>query len=284
MSDLNIVAHMVERNEADVIAEVVNEIMRWVDTLVVLDGASDDGTMDKLWELGEKWVGRGKKLRIVSEPDPDDTFRGHIRNRLLELTAEHRPDWVFSVDADEIYDSYYDHKKNLVTPITAIERADACGANVVRCLVPQFWLTLADLRGGALTEDPHLPVQQRRRWYSWGHMGTFIWKWNDAHYYPQDVSKRTPELPGLTWRQWQIAGPWMPICKHYCFRSIEQGVRRAAERRERGGRKYFGKYFENWIIDEQVAGLHYLDPIGDWCTENNHDGVGWYMSGQWRET
>jgi len=276
---LKIVAHMVCRNEADIITETVAEILRWVDILIVLDGASDDGTLEELQDLADRYLAY-KTLQVVSRPDPGGQFNNGLRTELLKLTAPHvgPGDWVISVDADEIYDTYYDHNGNKITPITAILAAERVGANVVRCWVPQFWLTFEDLRRGALYEDESLSIQARRRWYSWGHMGTFIWKWNPLHFYPEDVSKRTPELPGRSWREWQRAGPLVPICKHYCIRSVKQGLERAEERLARGGRSQFGKYAGNWIVDEQIAGLHYLGENGVWCTERNHDTLYEYIT------
>lgn len=276
MASLNIVAHMMCRNEVDVIEETVTEILRWVDTLVVLDGGSEDGTRRILDTLSQEYWPH-KNLVVWTELDEGDRFTDHgPRTRLLELTALYDPDWVISVDADEIY--HYDPNANMVSPIDAIYQAHEVGANVVRNYVPQFWLTFQDLRDGALDEDDTISVQERRRWYSWGHMGTFIWRWNPEHYYPKDTPKRTPELPGKTWREWQLAGPCFPVCKHYCFRSLRQALDRAETRRERGGRKYFGKYFQNWLIDEQLAGLYHLGKPEVWQVVDNHGMVCAYMA------
>ena len=127
-------------------------------------------------------------------------------------------------------------------------------------------------------EDPCESIQRRRLWYSWGHVGRFIWKVQRRHFYPRDTQKRTPELPEQTWREWQRVGSVQPICKHYCFRSLEQALRRMQERRKRGGRKYFGKYFYNWIIDEQAVGLVRFN--GTWDTRNTHEAVHAYMGGK----
>lgn len=281
MSDLRIVGQMVLRNEADVVVETIHEIFRWVGDLVVLDGNSDDGTAEQLRLLTfHRYDGRdGKRLYLYGEPDPCDEERGqvninHLRTRLMELTAPLKPDWVLSVDADEIY--HYEEGV-CIDPTAAIAAAELAGANVVRCYVPQFWLTFADLRAGALSEDETVSVQARRRWYSWGHMGTFAWRWNEAHYYPDYPSKRTPEMPGLDWRQWQAGGPLIPVCKHYPIRSLQQGLARAEARLERGGRWQFGKYGQRWLIDEQLAHLHYWD--GVWQTEPNHERLKEYLSG-----
>jgi len=277
MADPNIVAHMMCRNEADVIEETISEILRWVDTLVVLDGNSTDGTWEIVSELAEDAERVGKVIDAHQEPDPGNRFADHIRNRLLELTAEHKPDWVISVDADEIY--HYDPKQNIPSPTDAIALAEVADANVVRCHVPQFCLTFDDLRHGAVGEDERGSVQERRRWYSWGHMGTFIWRWHDAHYYPQDMPKRTPELPDKTWQEWQRAGPLVPVCKHYCFRSLRQAMARAEERKARGGRKYFGKYYLSYVVDERLARLHHLGKDEIWQSTPNENYVYRYMGG-----
>lgn len=283
---MRIIGQILCRNEADVIVESVDAVMQWVDALVVLDGASDDGTLELLRSLTENWARLKKTILVRSRPDTSEVFHDHYRNELLELSAPLEPDWILSVDADEIYDSYSDHKGNIVDPYTAIMNAEAAGANVVRSYVPQFWLTLDDLRHperevifwGSLRS-----VQHRLSWYSWGHMGTFIWKWDPRHFYPPKTAKRTPEIPGQNWRQWQRAGPLYPVCKHYCYRSLEQAIKRTRERRDRaGGRQYFGKYHQPlaFPIDEVAAGLHYLGQDGVWNAENNHDRVCRYMAGE----
>ena len=268
---MNVVAQMLVRNEADIIAETVREVFRWVDVLIVLDGGSTDLTTQILETLAEEYAAVGKTLALTSRPDPGGLFADHYRNELLALTAPFEPDWVISVDADEIYDT---------SPVKAIMMADAAGANAVRCWVPEFWLTFDDLRKGALHEDEAISVQKRRRWYSWGHTGVFIWKWNPRHYYPNGIPKRTPELPNLNWREWLRLGPMQPICKHYPVRSLRQGLKRMDERLERGGRKYFGKYALNWIVDEVEAQLHFRHNDVTWDTRYNHDKLREWMGRQ----
>lgn len=259
---MNIVAHMLIRNEADVITETLTEIARWgIERIVILDGGSDDGTIETIeaFDLME--------VALHVKPDPGDRFADHRRGELLELTRRHKPDWILSVDADEIYHT---------DPVTAICAAEDAGANVIWCDIPQFWITIADIKNGLLLEDESVNVQERRRWYSWGHTGVFIWKDHPNHWYPRDVQKRTPEFKGvLDYRQWQKPGPIWPICKHYCFRSLRQAMKRMEERRRRGGRHYFGKYFYDWIIDEEAARLHYFEET--WNKTNNHDAVHAYM-------
>jgi glycosyltransferase involved in cell wall biosynthesis len=259
---MRIVVQMLVRNEVDIIQECLAEIAKWgLTEIVILDGASDDGTTEAIRAFD------GADIHLVSEPDPEGGFTDNLRNRLMNLTLQHNPDWVLSLDADEIYHT---------DPRMAIEVADAMGANAIRCAVPQFWITYADLRGGILVEDRQRSIQERRLWYSWGHSGVFIWKAHPEHYYPYPCKrpKRTPEVPGVAWNQWQKYPAVMPICKHYCFRTLEQACKRTAERIARGGRQNFGKYWLDWIIDEREAHLHRFDvdnPL--WDMRYNHDAV-----------
>lgn len=266
---MKIVVQMLIRNEADIIFETLREITRWgLREIVILDGESTDGTLAEIQRFAT--LHPDVNFEVVSEGDPNGKFHDHIRNRLLELTLPHQPDWIISLDADEIYHT---------NPIAAIEAADRAVCNVVRNCIPEFWITRQDLADGKTEKDPNESIQDLRRWYSWGHMGTFIWKPLEGHYYPQETPKRTPELPGREWREWQRQGPIIPICKHYCFRSVSQAERRAQERRERGGRRYFGKYFLDYVIDEKAAGLHYLGADGVFNEERTHDRVHASMKG-----
>lgn len=282
MTDVDIVVQMMVRNEADVIAECLAEIACWGDRIskiVVVDGESDDGTVEIVQHFAERTQGDFIDLHVI--PDPPGDSHDQVRQTMLEITRGHNPDWIISLDADEIY--YTD-------PVQAIDQAEAAGANVVVCDVPQFWLTYSDLRAGLLIEDERIPVVDRRRWYSWGHMGRFIWKDMPELFYrvdPPGRSQRTPDFVGKPdFREWQKVGPERPVCRHYCFRSIFQAAKRAHERLSRDwGRKHFGKYAHDWIIDEKRAGLYYFYGLprgGDeWERRDNHGAVKDWM-GRWQ--
>lgn len=265
---MRIVGHMLVRNEADVIIETLTEIVHWgLHEIVILDGESNDGTI----ELIEAFDQADIDLTVC--PDPNNRFANYRRQMLLDLTRRHDPDWIISIDADEIYHD---------NPVLAIQRAEAAGANVVWQDIPNFWITMADIHAGLLVEDESQSVQARRRWYSWGHTGCFIWKDHPSHYYPKDesISKRTPLFQDVpNYRDWQVPGPIRTICKHYPFRSLQQALKRTEERQQRGGRRNFGKYFYDWIIDEVAAKLHYYKPAfpHSWNHKRNHETVYEYM-------
>lgn len=259
---MNIVAQMMVRNEADVIAGTLANLLKFgVKTVCILDGESTDDTQVIITEFAKAHPEMTVRLSVVQ--DRDGRFHDDQRNILLEMCRPYQPDWIISIDADERYHT---------SPVEAILAAEAGGANYVRCRVPQFWMTLDDVRRGLVLEgDDLVDVELRRLWYSWGHTGVFIWKWNDHHYYPIDIQKRTPECDPPDVRTY---GPVYPICKHYCFRTLEQAIQRTRERRERGGVEYFGKYFEACLLmDESRVGLHRFDGSfdGAWRESDNHN-------------
>ena len=267
MKDLRIVGQMYVRNEVDIIEETVMEAFRWLDVIRVLDGASDDGTLEKLKGLMVYATSRGKTIEILSRPDPDEKFHDEQRQELHEWTMHEEPDWIVSIDADEIFDR---------DPRPAIYAAEEKGATIVRCLIPQFWMTFDDLRNGLEIEDESISVQKRRRWYSWGWEGIMIWKALPGIVYPPGVISRDPK--GIERLYW----PRFAILKHYPFRSLRQAIKRREERlarRKVGG--LFGKYTEaSILIDEERCRLHYRgSDDGPWdCTNNHHRIYDWFKS------
>lgn len=266
---MKIVASMMIRNEQDIIKECLTEIVRWgVEIIAILDGGSDDGTIEKIGAWSREHPKIAVDLNVVPDP-PGDWEHNMTRSLQLELTRQHKPDWILSLDADEIYHT---------DPVRAIVAAERAGANVVWQDIPEFWITLADVRNGLVLEDERLSVQLRRRWYSWGHTGCFIWKDHPEHHYPIGTCKRTPDYGEVSdYRLWQVAGPVRTVCKHYCFRSLAQAVKRQTERLAANRKRYFGKYALDWIIDERVTGLAKLRDGGEWSKVRTHEAVKAYM-------
>jgi glycosyltransferase involved in cell wall biosynthesis len=251
---MKIVALGLSKNEADVIQETVRRALQWVNAYVLYD-SSTDGTGDLAREAGATVV-RG---------DPNEAFSEALRNHALDVVHDHNPDWVVRIDVDEIYP---------YRPRRVIETAVALGATAVRATVFQFWLTLADLRSGALLEDPTESVVSRRRWYSVGNTAVVAWKHDPALRFcesddptkagrnvPLDAGRRGPGQRG------RVATPHI-FQFHYPFRSLPQLVARCQDRAR--DRRSFGKYTENVIVDEVECGLYYLDRDGLQFTPNNH--------------
>ncbi len=85
MSGIHISAAIITLNESRVIAPLL-QALSWADDIVVVDGGSDDATVE---------IARRHGARVVSHPF--DNF-AQQRNRAIDLA---RGEWVLSIDADE---------------------------------------------------------------------------------------------------------------------------------------------------------------------------------------
>lgn len=261
---MKIVAIGIAKNEADVVAEGVREALRWADHFI-LYSSSDDGTCDFAREAGA----------IVIPGDVNETFNEGLRQHAYAAAMELEPDWIWRVDVDEIYHHTPDPRQLFYTAL-------AGGAQCVRALQIEFWLTLDDVRRGLLLEDEGVSVQKRRRWYTCGHMAMVAWRPRPDLAYRMDVETQrrrnvpvTPDGRGVSDLGACFNVPL--IQKHYSGRSLRQIVER---RRIRTDLKSFGKYRHNLIFDEGI-GLHYLGDDGKIAFVNNHHVIyKWYEESQ----
>jgi Glycosyl transferase family 2 len=95
-----VVAIIAAHNEADVIEQVVGDLIAQGVQVYLIDHGSTDGTADRVRAL----VGRG--LIAIEPLDDDGRFRwADILRRKLELAAELDGDWFIHADADELRES-----------------------------------------------------------------------------------------------------------------------------------------------------------------------------------
>jgi hypothetical protein len=248
---MRIIGIGLSKNESDIIEETVRAALSWVDAYVLYD-SSTDGT----GELAER------EGAIVLCGDPLEQFDESLRNHPLEKAASLHPSWIVRIDADEIYHDTPD-------PRQALERAAEQGATCCRAHVMNFWLTLDDIRRGALLEDEYTSIKKRRRWYTAGATAMVAWQHRPGlRYYPGqpnnvplDSSRRDVSRLGLD------AG-FRLIQRHYPCRSLRQVVNRIEDRQK--ALNSFGKYRYNLIIDEKI-GLHYLGEDEVFSFQPNHD-------------
>jgi len=257
---VKIVAIGIAKNEADVVAEGVREALRWADDFV-LYSSSDDGTCELAREAGA----------IVIPGDVNETFNEGLRQHAHAAAMGLKPDWIWRVDVDEIY-----HPEP--NPRELFRRALVAGAKCIRALQCEFWLTLDDVRCGLLLEDERVSVQERRRWYTCGHMAMVAWRARPDLAYRRDVEVQKRRNVPVTVDGRDVSG--LGAChgeylvqKHYSGRSLRQIVERRASRTDFAS---FGKYRHNLIVDEGV-GLHYLGDGETIRFVNNHHVIyEWY--------
>jgi arylsulfatase A-like enzyme/SAM-dependent methyltransferase len=92
-------AHLIVRNEADLIDLYLDNTLPYVDELVILEGGSTDGTLERIRARGSE------KIRLVVWPQESAQFsRGwrepDRRNAAIDLTTRQ---WILKKDADEFF-------------------------------------------------------------------------------------------------------------------------------------------------------------------------------------
>ncbi|PQP84379.1 glycosyl transferase family 2 [Paenibacillus sp. PCH8] len=95
--DNKLTAMLQVRNERGrYLEEVLHDLSEFVDEIVIVDDASTDGTPE-ICKAFPKVV----RLEVLEKPLFAEEWR--LRNTLWQAAAGTRPDWLLSVDADELY-------------------------------------------------------------------------------------------------------------------------------------------------------------------------------------
>src|SRR3954453_10629796 len=125
------------KNEADVVEECLTEAARWSDRIYVYDGASTDGTWEKVQAM--------KSDRIIPWKTDGCGFREGLRAEVFNAFREEceEGDWWCQLNADEFY--VQDVRKFL----DAVPKSD----HVVWGLNIQYYLTPEDVAGEAFTGE-----------------------------------------------------------------------------------------------------------------------------------
>ena len=230
----------VVKNEADVIEQSARHALRFCDRIVYLDNGSTDGTWELLQGLAKD--GGGRIVVAGQELGPfHDGLRGMIYDDLHGSMGD--DDWWIQIDADEFLE---------VDPRPAIRRAVAARRNRIRTWQAQFVFTDRDLEDWeAGRDDPALPIQQRRRWYSADWRESRLWR-NDPNRSWGDGDSTHPAWADRPY-------PFALVNRHYQFRNPEQMQRRIEDRRG----LFPHVTSESWRQDVRPsAGLRNLDADG----------------------
>ena len=133
-SGLSVVALLAAYNEADLVGDVVRDLItQGVDVYFL-----DDGSSDRTLEVVEPLLGRGVIAieRLPRSPGLRDGFDwAGILRRKAELAREIEADWFIHQDADEFRESPWQD----LTLKQAIERVDRAGYNAIDFLSLDFW-------------------------------------------------------------------------------------------------------------------------------------------------
>jgi len=104
-------------NEANRIKSVLRNLAKWCDDLFVLDGGSDDGTVELAREFGARvgiWPQEGRSGEYGND-GVGGGWNEPVRRRLMVSQAKN--EWVLVLDADELLDAPEDFFHGVKNPM-----------------------------------------------------------------------------------------------------------------------------------------------------------------------
>lgn len=218
MPDFCVIAIVAAFNEADIIEQVVADLIGQGVSVYFLDDGSTDGTV----AIVEPYVGRGvlaiEHLREpVREPASHVFHWEQILLRKAQLARELDADWFMHHDADELRESPWPH----LNLHDAIQRVDALGFNAIDFASLDFWPVDDrfqpgdDVRAAFPFYADHAPYDrvQVRCWKKTAELDLASSGGHDA------------QFPGRT------VFPLRFVLRHYPIRSQSHGTRKIFEER-----------------------------------------------------
>jgi glycosyltransferase involved in cell wall biosynthesis len=207
MVALHLVATVLVYNEADIVGQVLDRLHQHGISFVVLDGGSEDGSI----EIAQAFKGKGLLEHKVMR-------RGVWKYRddldcLIQMAAKHLPDWIVYNDADE----FLEPRQPGQTLHDAIATEGQLGFNIIQFDNFEFYLTEKDC------ESTEPDIRKRLRFYSWHD----DYRYKAWRYYPgatlRDGAGHFPVFPrGVK----PMVSPRKLVMRHYAFRSTQQAFRK----------------------------------------------------------
>jgi glycosyltransferase involved in cell wall biosynthesis len=245
METQRIAAHLLVKDEDDIIEECINHISRYCDYIFVLDNGSTDGT----YKICKNHPRVNYCMQQIC------TFSDSLRNHLLEVSREYlrgNIDWFLALSADHFF---------VTDPREDIRRAAEENSNVITYDVAQYYLTNLDYTEEIKEKGDWMrkPIEERIKFYAINYFDFPVaFRFTTDLLYKEEVT----EWPVLKSKK---VASFKPILKHYQFRSIEQLQKRLALRKQeiqkgfKGFRHYRSYEWENYIFDANR--LHYFDGV-----------------------
>jgi glycosyltransferase involved in cell wall biosynthesis len=276
---LHVVATVLVYNEADIVGQVLDNLREHGISFVVLDGGSQDGSI----EIAQGFKGRGLLEHKVVRRSVWK-YREDL-DCLIRMAAKHSPDWIVYNDADE----FLEPREPGQTLYEAIAREDQLGFNVIQFDNFDFCLTERDY------ESREPDIRKRLRFYTWCDDYRYkAWKYCRGATL-RDGGGHYPVFPGGVKAR---VSPRKLVMRHYRFRSLEQAFRKVfAERLPRYApeelaiRWHVGYYrlerdARFFVHDSRL--LSEYSETGGWDVTRRLDYPGWrnfpsqeYLFGRW---
>jgi hypothetical protein len=257
--EFRVVAIVAAFNEADIIAQIVADLIDQGVHVYLIDDGSTDGTAAAV----EPFVGRGL-LAIESSTrgagaaaDPFDWTR--ILQRKSAIAHELDADWCIHHDADEFRESPW----RGVTLRDAVQRVDAAGFNAIDFASLDFWPTHDRFRPG---DDVRASFTHYAERAPYDRVQVRAWKNTGVEVDLASSGGHDAQFPG------RRVFPLRFIARHYPIRGQAHGARKVFQ--ERVGRFRADERARGWHVqyNDMVEGASFIrDPST--LTEYDPDAV-----------
>lgn len=227
MNDFRVIALVAARNEEDIIAQVLEDLIRQRIDVFLIDDGSTDGTVSE----ASQWLGRGL-LEIERHP-PNPVFEwARLLRRKQELAARLDAHWFLHHDADEFRESPWAERDLL----DAFREVDRLGYDAVDFRVLNFWPTEDGLARGADVREAFqfyeiAPARDAVQIKAWKRTSEAVDLVSSGGHEAAFANRRVFPIPFLT--------------RHYPVRSQAHGAR-----------KIFTERLPRFSSDERAQGWH----------------------------
>jgi glycosyltransferase involved in cell wall biosynthesis len=201
---------MLLRDEEDVIAQCLDQLLGWIDALYIYDLGSTDAT----WDIVQQYARRDKRvIPFIRQPTVySDNLRNWLFHRVRDTFAP--GDWCMKIDADEFYH---------VPPPEFVRQRLGRFDSAVHLQWYFFRLTTqeaAAYENGtvSIAQDRSRPIEERRRFYK-------ISNYAEPRMFKYRRSMKWPQAASFPVNAGYVARERIPI-RHYPHRDPEQMARR----------------------------------------------------------
>jgi len=230
--DFTVIAIVAARNEADIIAQVIEDLIRQRIQVYLIDDGSTDDTVQE----ARRWLGQGL-LKIETRPQSDVFDWTGLLTRKQELAVSLQGDWFIHHDADEFRESPWPH----LDLHDAIHRVDELGYSAIDFRVLNFRPTHDDFVPGQDVRSAFRFFEPAPRWDA---IQVKAWKRQAA-----TIDLASSGGHDVTFPDRRVF-PVPFLCRHYPIRGQAHGTRKVFS--ERGGRLVKSELERGWHV-------HYTD-------------------------
>jgi hypothetical protein len=252
-----VVALIAAHNEADIIEQVVEDLIRQGISVYLMDDSSDDGTVALIQPYLNRGVIAIEHLAETIGVTASDGFQWHrILERKAALAQTLDADWFIHHDADEFRESpWFDEPLR-----DAIRRVDLLGYNAIDSSRFDFWPTNDDYRPG---DDVRTAMPFYSEPAEYNRLQVRCWKKT-----PQPVDLASTGGHEVTFPGRSVF-PIRFILRHYAIRGQQHGQRKIANRRarflpaerERGWHVQYDEVDEHSCLLRDPSSLARFDPL-----------------------